>query len=219
MPGVPHIARLVVTDFKALFGGAEGGAGELDTPSLAALSGFGDAAGLALTGMPASAAPGGRRASLAAAVGSGLLGGTARRMGAAMAASDSVAGIIHASGLAKDQASEQAFRCARMGRADELEDLLLTGLLDVNAERDAGGNTLLIVAAQAGQRRVVKQLLRRGADLNAQNGKGNTALHYCFMYNFRDLGEYLISKGADDTISNADSLTAHEASASMQGAL
>ena len=32
--------------------------------------------------------------------------------------------------------------------------------------------------------------------------QGNTCLHFCFGYNYRDLGEYLITKGADSTLRN-----------------
>ena len=72
------------------------------------------------------------------------------------------------------------------------------------------GNTLLSVAAQNGNKSIIKALLRRGAGLNTQNHKGQTALHFCFTYGYTDLGNYLISKGADDTIENLACLTCYE---------
>lgn len=39
---------------------------------------------------------------------------------------------------------------------------------------------------------------------------GQTALHFCFAYHFEELGQYLLSKGADDSILNADGLTCYE---------
>jgi ankyrin repeat protein len=57
---------------------------------------------------------------------------------------------------------------------------------------------------------MIKYLLRRGAYINAQNASGNTALHYCYTYDHRDLAEYLKAKGADDGILNADRLTCYE---------
>lgn len=48
--------------------------------------------------------------------------------------------------------------------------------------RDAHGNTILLVACQNGLKRVLKTALRRGADVNATNARGNTALHYCFAF-------------------------------------
>ena len=57
---------------------------------------------------------------------------------------------------------------------------------------------------------MAKTALRFGANINAQNYKGNTALHYCFSYHYIPLGEYLISKGAKDTIVNMFGLTCYE---------
>ena len=34
------------------------------------------------------------------------------------------------------------------------------------------------------------------------NIQGHTCLHFCFAYKYTELGEYLISKGADPTIKN-----------------
>jgi|MDTB01.1.fsa_nt_gb ankyrin repeat protein len=72
------------------------------------------------------------------------------------------------------------------------------------------GNTLLHIAAQTGSKFMVKNLLRRGAQLNLTNNRGNTAVHFCFKYKYEELGEYLISKGADDSITNADGLLCRE---------
>ncbi|KAH8048530.1 hypothetical protein JL720_15802 [Aureococcus anophagefferens] len=41
------------------------------------------------------------------------------------------------------------------------------------------------------EKAVVKYLLRRGADINAQNFKGNSSLHFAFGYRYEDLGNYL----------------------------
>lgn len=51
---------------------------------------------------------------------------------------------------------------------------------------------------------------RAGADLNKQNLNGETVLHFAYAYGFDDLGDYLKSKGADDTIVNIDGLTPYE---------
>ncbi len=61
-----------------------------------------------------------------------------------------------------------------------------------------------------GKKRVAKMVLRLGADINAQNKRGHTCLHYCFAYNYEELGEYLISKGADETILNELGATCRE---------
>ena len=75
---------------------------------------------------------------------------------------------------------------------------------------DTFGNTLLILAAQQGSKRMCKFLLRRGANVNLQSLSGNTALHYCYAYSQFSLGEYLKKKGADDTILNIDKMTCYE---------
>jgi len=98
---------------------------------------------------------------------------------------------------------EEAFSFARHGRIDELESLLKRGLpVDI---RDESGNTILAIACQNGNKRVVKLALRYGADINAKNQRGNTPLHFCFKYGFADsLGAYLLSKGADISFRNSD---------------
>jgi hypothetical protein len=76
--------------------------------------------------------------------------------------------------------------------------------------QDDAGNTLLLIAAQNGNKRIAKLLLRRGASINKQNMAGQTVLHYAQGYGFSDLFDYFMSKGADDTIKNADGLTCYE---------
>lgn len=105
-----------------------------------------------------------------------------------------------AAGLS-EQDVEDVFSFARHSRADDIEDLLDRGLpVDV---RDDFGNTLLTTASQNGNKRVAKLVMRRGANINARNHKGNTPLHYCYQYGYGEtLGEYLISKGADPSSRN-----------------
>ena len=76
--------------------------------------------------------------------------------------------------------------------------------------RDRFGNTPLIVAAQNNRKRISKMCVRVGADLDAVNARGNAALHYCYAYSHFELGEYLVSKGADPEIRNADGQTPRE---------
>lgn len=80
----------------------------------------------------------------------------------------------------------------------------------IGQTQESSGNTLLHIAAQNGNKRAAKCLLRRGIDINARNHRGNTAVHYCFAYGYVELGEYLISKGGDDLIKNVDGLSCYE---------
>ena len=123
-----------------------------------------------------------------------------------------------AGGEAKDEETKKAellienkHKALLAVRGDDYETI--DSLLDegVSADTmDENGNTLFLVSAQQGLKRICKLLLRRGADMNNVNNSGNTALHYCFAYSFDDLGEYLIKKGADDSVKNADGLTCYE---------
>ena len=66
------------------------------------------------------------------------------------------------------------------------------------------GNSLLLIAAQNGNKRIAKLCLRRGATINKQNLAGQTVLHYAYGYGFQEVFEYFVSKGADDSLKNAD---------------
>ena len=81
-------------------------------------------------------------------------------------------------------------------------------LIDTEDEK---GNTLLLVAAQNSNRRLVEVLLMRGAKINHQNAQGNTALHFALAFDTEGtLGEYLIEHGADDSLENIDGLTPYD---------
>ena len=101
--------------------------------------------------------------------------------------------------------------CARHSKLKEIEATYLSEgcTLDIGAQ-DSSGQTLLIVACQNGNKKIAKFCLRRGANVNQANLAGNTPLHYCFAYGFEKLGNYLISKGANDAKQNADGLTCYE---------
>ena len=113
---------------------------------------------------------------------------------------DDAAVIGMASGIS-EQDVEDIFSFGRHERCADIERLLDRGI-PINV-RDEHGNTLLTIACQNGSKRVAKIVLRRGADINARNFKGNTPLHYCYHYGYGDtLGQYLLSKGADASIRN-----------------
>uniref|UniRef100_A0A7S4L0K1 Uncharacterized protein n=1 Tax=Guillardia theta TaxID=55529 RepID=A0A7S4L0K1_GUITH len=100
------------------------------------------------------------------------------------------------------------FSRARHGRYKEVEALLDSGLSpDL---RDEFGNTVLIIAAQNGNKRITKICLRRGANINAQNFRGQTSLHYCYAFGYMELGSYLESKGANPKIRNEFGLDCYE---------
>ncbi|KAG7397160.1 hypothetical protein PHYBOEH_001209 [Phytophthora boehmeriae] len=119
--------------------------------------------------------------------------------------SGNVSEVRHAAPPADDY---DLFSAARHNRLDSVIYMLDQGV-SVNS-RDAYGNTLLSIACQNGLKRIAKLALRRGANINRQNNRGNTALHFCFAYGYGDsLGAYLISKGADTTIENDEGLVCY----------
>jgi len=104
---------------------------------------------------------------------------------------------------------ETVFSQARNGRTKRVEDSLNQGFqIDLEDEK---GNTLLLVAAQNSNMRLLEMLVLRGATINHQNAQGNTALHFALTFDAEGkIGEYLIEHGADDTIENVSGLTAYD---------
>lgn len=116
-------------------------------------------------------------------------------------------------GSASNGSAEFAKICTlcRHGKYRELEDTLNDPSWSLPIDYcDDAGNTLLMIACQNGNKRIAKLCLRRGSQINNQNLNGNSCLHFAFGYGFSDLGEYLISKGADDSLQNANYLTCYE---------
>jgi hypothetical protein len=105
-------------------------------------------------------------------------------------------------------AAEAAIAAARHCDIAQLEDALACDIpVDTTDER---GNTLFMIACQQGSKQIAKFLLRRGANINAQNIQGNTALHFCYTFGHIALAQYLASKGADERILNVFNMTCYE---------
>ena len=120
-------------------------------------------------------------------------------------------------GATTSREAMEIFSRVRHGKHREVEELLRAGTSAY--VRDSQGNSLLHIACQNNSRKVAKLVLRmtdyarsppQHHMVNLRNTTGNTALHYAFGYNYRDLGEYLLTLGADDTIRNNDGLTCYE---------
>ena len=111
----------------------------------------------------------------------------------------------------------EAFSRARHGRVKDLDALFARGVDP--AARDSNGLTLLHMAAQNNQRKSAKLVLKRtdfASDpprlslIDAQTNQGQTPLHFCFAYGYRDLARYLLSLGADDAVTNVHGMTCYE---------
>eukprot|EP00931_Biecheleriopsis_adriatica_P072889 TRINITY_DN47276_c0_g1_i1.p1 TRINITY_DN47276_c0_g1~~TRINITY_DN47276_c0_g1_i1.p1 ORF type:complete len:1210 (+),score=282.39 TRINITY_DN47276_c0_g1_i1:26-3655(+) len=94
-----------------------------------------------------------------------------------------------------------AFSFVRHNRFEAVEALIQQEN-DILVARDEYGNNLLHIACQNDHRRIAKLLLKNGIQVNDQNNRGNTPLHYCYQYNFMQLSDYLIAHGAEETLAN-----------------
>ena len=71
-------------------------------------------------------------------------------------------------------------------------------------------NTLLIIAAQNGNLKILKYLIAKGANPNHQNDTGQTAAHFANEYKFFEVSTWLFENGAQDYIENTYGLTAYD---------
>lgn len=92
---------------------------------------------------------------------------------------------------------EQFFSKVRHNRIDEVRRLLDTGT-SVRV-KDSNGNSLLHICAQNNLRKMASIILEHGADINAENKKGYTALDYCDNYQFDKLGDWFVKNGGDNS--------------------
>jgi hypothetical protein len=91
-----------------------------------------------------------------------------------------------------------AFRAARMGRADALEAMIRGGEVHRDAV-DASSDfafTLLMAAAMSGARGACKRLLSLGADASATDARGRTALDLALEYGHDAVADLLARTGA-----------------------
>lgn len=95
---------------------------------------------------------------------------------------------------------KQVFSSARHARHKEVEAALAAGFDPSYA--DSFGNTLFHVACQNGIKRIAKLAIKYGGDMDGQNLKGNTGVHFLFAFGYPDVGEYFIEKGASATLLN-----------------
>ena len=87
-----------------------------------------------------------------------------------------------------------------LNKLDELKDLI-----DINCQI-FDGNTFLIIATREGNKNIIKTLCEKNCEINIQNDKGNTALHYAIGNLSFNIVDLLISYGAKEDIKNSDGL-------------
>lgn len=80
-------------------------------------------------------------------------------------------------------------------------------------EKSDVGQALLIYAADRDDLALATEMVRRGVDINAQNGNGSTALHRAAYHNHPNIAFFLLENGARYDIRNNDNKTAKETAA------
>lgn len=78
---------------------------------------------------------------------------------------------------------------------DDITNLLINECTDVNMV-GFGGNTALMILAKEGNKKMVKRIIRKGADINAQNCLGKTALSNARECKHELVIELLLRNGA-----------------------
>ena len=85
---------------------------------------------------------------------------------------------------------------------------LLVGGADVNASRLDGFTALMVAARISEEFEIAQWLLDRGANLNAKDALGRTALIYAVSRQNRDAVKSLLAKGADPNAADHQGITA-----------
>ena len=108
--------------------------------------------------------------------------------------------------------------CARSGSLDTIKDLLYFG---ADVEETGNGGQPPSVSACANQHLSVMQLLLdSGADINARDVKGNTALHEAVRHKEPvDFVYLLMRRGADTKVQNMDEKNPMEVAMSIANVL
>ena len=74
--------------------------------------------------------------------------------------------------------------------------------IDPLSYRDAGGDNLMIIAAQLGDLETIRLLVDAGMGVSEQGEMGYTALHYAYKRKHAEVVDFLLAHGASTTIEN-----------------
>mmetsp|Transcript_7038 Transcript_7038/g.8071 ORF Transcript_7038/g.8071 Transcript_7038/m.8071 type:complete len:206 (-) Transcript_7038:758-1375(-) len=123
--------------------------------------------------------------------------------------SNAAGGAGNAAALANPQEAQvKLHSMIRWEKKDEVKEIITASPAVVNIKDEANGNTAVHIAAQNGHLELLTMLVKAGADVNAQNGGGQTALHMCITYELNDCIAFLKKSGANLEIKNNDNIPA-----------
>ena len=74
--------------------------------------------------------------------------------------------------------------------------------IDPLSYRDAGGDNLILIAAQLGDLDTVELLVGAGMNIDEQGEMGFTALHYAYKRKHAEMVDFLLARGASKNIEN-----------------
>ena len=97
---------------------------------------------------------------------------------------------------------------AKVGDVTGIKQSLDKGI-SIETMYDRSGQTVLIVAARNNRVAAVKYLCEEGANVNAQDIYGSTALHQATFYDFEKVVEVLLEYNADKEIKDHKGRTAY----------
>lgn len=89
------------------------------------------------------------------------------------------------------------YEAAADGSVERTIAVLSSGSIDIDGGYDDVGRNTLMVAAEEGHMRVVRVLLRHGANVSVANDNGVTALHISIGCRHLAVSKVLIQAGAD----------------------
>ena len=85
--------------------------------------------------------------------------------------------------------------------------LIVFALLSCQRLDASDPNNMLIIASQLGDIDRVRLAIAKGADVNYQDEKGGTALHWAVFYGHKEIVRLLLMQGADPLIKDKNGIT------------
>ena len=79
--------------------------------------------------------------------------------------------------------------------------------IDANAMREDNNKTVLMYACWVGNIEAVRHLVEKGADVNAQDEGGASALHLAAWKGYNEIAFYLLGHGASGSAISKDGMT------------